>query len=334
MENSPPKVTHLSPQNKPKSLTKGKRRNIIFSSSPISQNTINRGDCKTPTQNQFDNQFFDEWQEDIDEISFGRRNSTDQMREDDQLSFGRKESPGPFSDDMVLHDYPTNILVRNSSHIEEAISSAEVIPSSQGLEPPIDNSWGVGKLIPDKEISLDHIPTADIDDDELMIHDKFEESIKLKSDINCNNEVAIKDLHPTIEISIASSTICEKSSEATSDKMPKFNRNAKTLTKNEAMLVEERFASAREDSKSITIEYQTPTKSQPAKMKIPYPDGPAGTPKTVRWLLNETRLRYLETHNSDPTEIIALEHDGEILCPRDALSFILDDGDVVQTVKR
>jgi hypothetical protein len=72
----------------------------------------------------------------------------------------------------------------------------------------------------------------------------------------------------------------------------------------------------------LKVQYETPKKST-RTFTIPYSDGPFGTPKTVAWLLQETKLRYEERHKHavDFAEIIL---DDEPLCPRDALKHILE----------
>jgi hypothetical protein len=73
----------------------------------------------------------------------------------------------------------------------------------------------------------------------------------------------------------------------------------------------------------VRVEYETPKKSRRSFL-IPYNDGPAGTPKTVRWLIDETNLRYRERHNATNSPIKQLLLDGEELCLRDPLRHILD----------
>jgi hypothetical protein len=78
-----------------------------------------------------------------------------------------------------------------------------------------------------------------------------------------------------------------------------------------------------EKAPRLRIHYETPKKSR-KHFTIPYNDGPMGTPKTVRWLLDETNIRYKERHKTSSSSIKQLWFDGEELCPRDALKLILD----------
>ena len=91
--------------------------------------------------------------------------------------------------------------------------------------------------------------------------------------------------------------------------------------------------SFRKEHRNIKIEFTTPGKSRSAFFSIPYEDGPTGTPRTVRWLLKEARSRYSDMYDADPNDISRLELKGEPLCTRDVLLHVLEDSEVVKIVK-
>jgi hypothetical protein len=65
---------------------------------------------------------------------------------------------------------------------------------------------------------------------------------------------------------------------------------------------------------------------------IPGNDGPLGTPKTVKYLIDETKKRFKERHKLESNDISDLYRNGEQLFQRDPLKHILESDAVVTTI--
>lgn len=83
--------------------------------------------------------------------------------------------------------------------------------------------------------------------------------------------------------------------------------------------------------RKILVEYSTPTKSK-SKFTIPYYNGPNGTPKTFKWLLEETRRRYIDRHDVPGKIDRLVNEEGEVLCSWDAIEHMIDENEKVRAI--
>ncbi|KAJ3276068.1 hypothetical protein HDV01_006238 [Terramyces sp. JEL0728] len=83
--------------------------------------------------------------------------------------------------------------------------------------------------------------------------------------------------------------------------------------------------------RKIQVEYTTPKKSN-SKFTIPYYNGPNGTPKTFKWLLDETRRRYIDRHDVPGRIDKLVNEEGEVLCSWDVIEHMVEENEKVKAI--
>ncbi|KAJ3322613.1 hypothetical protein HDV06_002827 [Boothiomyces sp. JEL0866] len=83
--------------------------------------------------------------------------------------------------------------------------------------------------------------------------------------------------------------------------------------------------------RKIQVEYSTPKKSH-SKFTIPYYNGPNGTPKTFKWLLEETRRRYIDRHDVPGKIEKLVNQEGEVMCSWDVIEHMIEENEKVRAI--
>jgi hypothetical protein len=278
----------------PKSKAKKRRTGRILSSSPISESSLKR----TPKRS-----------------DFARKPLTFESIEECTFNGGSNDGFGYFLNDSSLEfdncspqlgldfDMSTKLIVENSKEMSSSISGVpeEVIPTSQ-------------------EIFEEFITT-----DAVSSNHAFEsEASNRKWDSYREPPVAELEI-PAISPKKLTSFIESESSDDNNTNAP-----IKTIDTNRIQILTEN-SKKRTKRRTVNVEFETPKKSK-SSFQIKYMDGPCGTPKTIRWLLNRTKEKYNRKYQT-AQNFENIFYEDEPLCMRDPIEIILNDNDVVSVSK-
>ena len=281
---------------------KSKRRNVIFSSSPVIQSPTVVGHKTMATEEVY-----------LDEVishEIGLQNKSTQGNTGPVSSHSTEDFYMDCQDEVIpdSQEYPEdqpelfNPLLQDSKFPQASVSS-----SISSIEPLINANNSV------------------------LLPNRTESNLWSKEFANGESIGAVfgnhRDRSNVNLLSISRNEQVKKELESQGTVSPLRNTQIHESTLNGG-------ESSRKEDRNIKIEFTTPEKSHSAFFSIPYEDGPTGTPRTVRWLLKEARSRYSDIYDVDPNDISSLELKGEPLCTRDVLLHVLEDNDVVKIVKR